>query len=262
MMLSLDIAVSTYKPEGILRVEKMVIDPIPGIRYVVSWQEHENAPIPDSLKHREDIEIHRLEKKGLSSNRNNSLAFCNSDLVLISDDDMQYSSSGLKTIIDCFERNPEVEVGTFKVKYGIPKIYPDQDCNLSLPFPKKYFGSSVEIAFRKEPLRNLKFNEKMGLGTSKFQSGEDELFLIEAIKKGFNCRFFNSLIGTHPGESTGDLISPGILRGQGLIIRIRYPYSSFLRIPLKAWRLWKSKKYPIYKGLLFLSEGAISKIPK
>ena len=256
-MLTLDVAISTYRPEGIKRVEKMLLPPKEGVRYIVSWQEHLDQPIPKSLNDREDVEIHRLDKKGLSNNRNNSISHCKSDLVLIADDDLIYEPDFSEKIIKSFEGNPATDLGIFEVKFSTPKKYPEEECRLSLPFPKYYYCSSVEIAFRRERIGTIRFWNKMGLGNTCLQCGEDELFLITALKKGLNCRFINKTIASHPSPTTGDKFTDGILRGQGFIIRKIYPISFILRLPLKAYRISKGKKGYFYKSLFQLSKGAL-----
>ena len=58
--MTLDLAMITHGPQGIERVATVLLPPQPGVRYVVSWQRHENAPIPTALL-RPDVEIHRFD---------------------------------------------------------------------------------------------------------------------------------------------------------------------------------------------------------
>lgn len=256
-MLTLDVAISTYRPEGIERVVKMLrpLEPKKGVRYVVSWQEHGDAPLPTYLADRGDVEVWRTDLKGLSNNRNNSIEHCRGDIVLIADDDLEYYPDFAEKIISAFEEKPLLDLGIFKVEFHNPKKYPEETCRLSLPFPKGYYCSSVEITFRRERLNVLSFSPEMGLGAPVLQSGEDELFLISAIKRGYDCEFFPIAIATHPSESTGDKISPGTLRAQGFIMAMIYPLTSFLRIPLKAYRVSKTTNAPFFKSTYQLLKG-------
>lgn len=256
MSLTLDVAVSTYQPEGILKVEKMIPSPKEGVRYIVSWQEHRDATIPQSLLDRNDVEIYRFDVKGLSNNRNNALDHCRGDIVLIADDDLIYAEDFADKIIQTFESDSTLDLATFKIDFLNPKTYPPSDCRLSLPLPKDYYGSSIELAFRRKSLQGLYFWEKMGLGNSLLQCGEDELFLTSAIKRGLNCKFINKKIAVHPEGTTGNRVKPGILRGQGFIIRHIYPGSFPLRIILKAWRLSRNSQAAFLSSLFHLNRGA------
>lgn len=255
-MLTIDVAISTHTTEGIKRVLKMLPPPREGVNYVVSWQNHENEKIPEELSLRNDVWVYRMDKIGLSNNRNNSIDKCKGDIVLISDDDLCYEPDFIDKIRTAYERYPEVDLGVFKVLFKNKKNYPEENRRLTLPFPKSYYPSSVEISFRRSSLNGLKFWDKMGLGNEFLGCGEDELFLISAIRRGMNCRFFNETIARHPYETTGDKITPGILRGQGMIIQSVYPFSSFLRILLKSYRLWRKKSVSPAFSFPLLLKGA------
>lgn len=255
-MLTLDVTISTYKPDGIKRVEKMLLPPKEGVKYIVSWQEHGNEKIPEALSNRRDVEVYRLDVKGLSNNRNNAIKYCNSDIILIADDDLEYEPDFAEKIIKAFEENDGMDLGIFKVEFSNPKPYPLKNCRLTLPYPKNYFCSSVEIAFRRKSLHGLKFWDKMGLGNDILGCGEDELFLLSAIKRGYDCEFINQTIGRHPAETTGDRVNGQILRGQGYIIRLLYPFTFPIRIGLKAMRMPPQNDIKFLKALFELGKGA------
>lgn len=246
----------------------MLLPPQKGVRYVISWQSHEDNPVPSRLQEREDVEVHRLEVKGVSANRNNSLKHCKGDIVLISDDDVIYHQDTFKNIIDVHEKDNDLDLAVFKFRYAKEKPYPSETCELKVPFPKGYYGAAVEITFRREKIGDLKFWPEIGPGNRFLQSGEDEFFLISALKRGIKAKFINLEIGTHPDLTTGDRLSAGILRGQGFIIYTVYPLSSILRIPLKAIRLKKQHKVKFLDTIGELIKGALhakkilKKIPK
>ena len=267
-MLTLDLAIVTYKPEGIKRVEGLILPPMDNVRYIVSWQEHENASIPESLQKREDVEIHRFNEKGVSNNRNNALKFCRADLVMIADDDMVYQPEAIFKLMKEYEENPEVDMMLTRVIFPEKKTYPQNGTRICLPFPKGYSGCNVEISFRKEKIKDLIYWSGIGPGNDTLQCGEDELFLIAAVKRGYNVQHRDIIIGEHPGISTGQRVNEGILRGQGFIISVFYPYSWILRVPLKAYRVSKKANVSFLKSLGHLAKGAViaklkfSKVPK
>lgn len=257
-MLTLDVAISTYKPEGIERVAKMLAPLLPqeGVKYIVSWQEHNDAFIPESLANRGDVEVYRLEKKGLSNNRNNAIDHCKGDIILIADDDLEYYSDFSNKVINAFKQNPTMDLACFKIKFKNKKTYPSADCNLKIPLPKNYYVTSMEIAFRRESINDLRFWPELGLGAPSMHCGEEELFIFNAIKINLNCKFINSVIAIHPSDTTGNSVSKGTLSGQGFIIRKYYPLTMPIRLLIKAWRLKKTKKNPFFKSLIYLSKGA------
>lgn len=239
--MKLDVAISTYQPQGLQRVASMNLPKVEGVRYVVSWQEHGGAPIPDQLL-RSDVKIVRFGKSGgLSVNRNNALAYTSAPVVLIADDDLKYTAAQLQSVIDTMESNHQVQVATFQY-IGDNKYYPSIEQPITRKIPKGLTFTSFEIAIRRECLSSLKFDERFGIGGTLFDIGEDEKFMLDAVRMGYICRFFPINITTHPGPTTGHrpITNPRAAAGTGCLIRGWYPWSWILRIPLKTYRLKKS----------------------
>ncbi len=258
--LTLDVAICTYGKDGLTRVANMILPSQERVRYVVSWQEHGNSPIPESLVHREDVTVAPLDRKGLSNNRNNAIRHCTSDIVLIADDDLEYYSHSFREVIEAFERKPEMDLATFRVNFPQPKHYPYDGCKLSNPMPKGYFVTSMEIAFRREAVGNLEFNPELGIGAPELLCGEEEIFIHDAINGGLQCFHIATEICRHPEVTSGHRVSPGILMGQGYVVRKLYPLTGWPRIILKAWRIRKKEAIGFPMALYYLLRGAVKKI--
>lgn len=257
--MTLDIAISTFGSEGIRRLSQNTLPELAGVRYVISWQKHENAELPSSLK-REDISVYRSEHTGLSVNRNDSIRQCNGDIILISDDDIVYYAENIIKILDIFEKNPTLDIVTFRSEHGDMSRFPTEATDLKLPYPKGYYVSSIEIALRHEVAGRLKFCEELGINSKVFHGGEDEAFLLKAIKLGMRCRFFPLTICAHPHSSTGTKshLAAGNLKAAGVVIGLIYPYSAVLRVPLKAWRIARSRQSSFFKALFNVACGALA----
>lgn len=258
--MTLDIAIITYKPEGIRRLADSNLPEIESVRYVVSWQNHQNAPIPDSLI-RKDIDIYRFDGTGLSANRNNALEKCNADIILISDDDLTYIPKGIEAIINTYQNNPDLDFASFICVHDSDRIMPLKATRLDIPLPKGYSICSCDMSFRKESIlqSGIKFHPLLGLNSPEMHSGEDDFFLLCAIKKGLNCKFFPIEICIHPHESTGtkSKMTAANVRGSGCIIALTYPYSWMPRVLLKAWRLYRRGQFGFFKGIKTLMEGVM-----
>ena len=255
-MLTLNLALITHGADGLRRVEEMNLPHVENVRYVVSWQMHENNEVPASLAARSDIEIHRLDTPGLSLNRNNAIDHCSADIILFADNDVVYSAEGLKNVIASFEADNSLDMALFKASYPEEKPYPDTDTTLSLPFPKGYYVSSIEIAFRPERIKDLRCCPALGLGASEMTAGEDDFFVISAIRRGLNVGFVNKEICSHPQDSTGDRVDAGIMMASGFIIRTIYSHSFFPRLFLKALRIKRAGKASFLPTLFSLWKGA------
>ncbi|MBD5358624.1 MAG: glycosyltransferase family 2 protein [Bacteroides sp.] len=257
--LTLDVAICTYGREGIHRVASMLLPPQEEVSYVVSWQLHEGCLLPDSIATRSDVTVARLDVAGLSNNRNNAIAHCSSDLVLIADDDLKYYADSFSNVIKAFEDDPQMDLATFRVSFPNPKHYPGDGVELRNPLPKGYFVTSMEIAFRRLSAGDLRFNPMLGIGAPELLCGEEELFVNEAIKKGLRCRHIARNICDHASLTSGDKISKGIVMGQGYVIVHLYPVSGFPRLILKAYRMSKTKAIGFPTALYYLFKGALTR---
>lgn len=258
--MTLDLALITYKPEGIKRVCKMLLPPQDGVRYIVSWQAHEDAPIPEELLKRRDVEVHRFEGTGASKNRNNAIDHCTADIILFADDDLSYYLDSFHNIINTFEKNPDVDLATFRSDHGDMSRFPQKACSLGRKLPKGYFVSAIEMAYRRNSLGQLRCRPELGVASPRFQGGDDEIFLYDAVRQGYNCKFFPITICAHPHESTGIMstMTKGALQASGVVIALVNPWTAVLRIPLKAWRIHKAGQARFLKALYHLSIGALN----
>lgn len=177
----LSVTISTHKPDGILDIAKMSLPVVDGVEYIVSWQSHENQPIPDSIADREDISVHRTNSHGLSNNRNNAIKHSVGEIILIADDDLIYTSKQLEAVINTFKTHPHVEMAIFQHDGFLRKTYPPQMICLNHNIPRFFSPASVEIAFRRKTIEQagLQFSPDFGLGTDYFTAGEDDLFFTE-----------------------------------------------------------------------------------
>jgi hypothetical protein len=261
-MLTLDVAIATWKADGITRVVAMNLPQVEGVRYVVSWQGCEGLSVPEELLQRSDVSVCRTTERGLSANRNNALEHCTSDIVLISDDDLIYTAEQLQAVQRAFEEHPEVELATFRyvgddASAPAGKTYPATETDLTV-MPKNYWIATFEIAVRRQSLAGkVRFNTEFGPGAPFIASGEDEVFLLTARRRGCCCRFFPITITTHVGLTTGlrKITDVKVLHGMGAQIRLEYGVSAIPRIVLKAWRMSRNGQCRFLKGLCGLLRG-------
>jgi len=145
-------------------------------------------------------------EKGLSKSRNKAIENCTSDIGLISDDDVEYLDNIETIITKAFEENPEADIITFQFLKNKNTLYKTN-------YKKEKFWhniytlakvSSVEIAFRVDKIKskNIKFDETFGLG-SNFPTGEEYIFLSDALKSGLKILYIPIPIVIHPDESSG-----------------------------------------------------------
>lgn len=253
----LEVLICTYGNDGINRVAKMNLPKVEHVKYLVSWQTNEiNIILPNEL-HRNDLRVYTTASKGLSNNRNHSINKATGDICLIADDDITYTSEQLLAIINTFKQNPDTDIALFRHSGNNYKQYPDYEFNLNDKIPQAYYISSVEIAFRRTSIpSSLQFDTRFGVGTS-MPSGEEFLFIHQAMNHGLKCRFFPITITHHEGLTTGSRqYSNGVLQANGVCLAVGYSFG-ILRIPIIAWRLHRDGKAIFFPAVHNLLKGYI-----
>lgn len=223
--------------ERIARVPDILLPARPDISYLVSMQYTDPkflGHVPDVLRQRPDVRLIFLEGKGLSRNRNHCLDAVTGDLALIVDDDCRYREEYFDRIIATFEAYPQTDVALFRINTqgGSPvKRYADTIC----PYgerPKGFYPNSIEIVFRPERARHIRFNEHFGLGSDSLRCGEEEVWVHDAVKAGLSVWLFPYDIVDYPYESTGrrTYTDKGVMRAKGAVNYHIYGASAWLRM--------------------------------
>ena len=246
--MQLQVLICAYGKEGIGRVASGQHPRVAGVEYIVSWQIDEENELPESLK-REDFHIYTSCTKGLSINRNIALSKASAPIVLISDDDADYTESQLETVINAFRSHPAADLIAFRyASASSTKEYPDGSFSLSCP-PKGYFTSSIELAFRNDVIKGkVWFNENFGIGAL-FPSGEENLFIRECLDKGLSGIYIPEYIVRHdmPTTSGKNLLDPLRPQTKGALFLKLHPHSWPLRMIAHAIReipMWREGKVP------------------
>ena len=259
-MLTLDILICTIN-QGVENVNKILLSPIEGVRYVVSWQQcGYSASVPMELL-RDDVSVSVITERGLSRNRNNALSNAKADICLIADDDVRYKPEYIDIVRSTFADNPDVDMALFQYASEHEyKSYPDYSFNLK-NMPKGYYVSSIEIAFRRKAVvGRIRFNELFGLGSPVLRAGEDGVFMLDAMKAGLNVVFFPKVVVVHDDPSTGviNIADKGVLMAKGAYIWLAYSGASAqLRYVINAWRAHKREpKVSFFTALRHIKNGA------
>lgn len=247
----LQVLICTYGREGLERVAAADHPKVEGVEYLVSCQIDQysvHSPEPSSL-HRTDFKIFTSLTSGLSVNRNIALSQASAPLLLISDDDTDYTADGLRAVIESFAENPDSDLLAFRYDSSkFPKFYPDSPVSLN-KCPKGYYVSSIEIAMRRASVQGkIWFNENFGIGAP-FPAGEEDIFLRDCLDRGLKGTFIPKTIARHDGTTTGDrnLMLPSRPFTKGAVFLHLYPCQWPLRMLVLALReipLWRKGIVP------------------
>ena len=136
-----------------------------------------------------NFKIYSYKEKGLANSRNRGLEHIEEDIIILCDDDVVYNKNYDKIIIDEFKKNKKADIIIFNIDSPNRKIKNNKK-NKRLHFYNILRYSSQRIAFRRKSINNIKFNNLFGAG-AKYTSGEDTLFLVEALKR--NLKIYASV---------------------------------------------------------------------
>lgn len=245
---ALQVLICTYGSDGIERVASAVHPEVEGIEYLVSWQTDGEYEVPTALE-RPDFHILRSTTKGLAVNRNIALSKATAPLLLISDDDVDYTEEGLRAVVDAFHRHMSIDIVTFRyTSASHTKHYPSSTFNLGSP-EKGYFVTSFEIALRREAVQGkIWFNENFGIGAA-FPSGEEEIFICDCLASGLKGIFEPITIARHDGTTTSDrnLMLASRPQTKGAVFLRLHPRDWPFRLAIHALReipLWRKGLVP------------------
>lgn len=218
--ITLDILICTID-EGIEKVPAVLMPPMGGVGYVVSMQytaTEKKELVPQTLREREDVEVVFLEGKGLSRNRNHALEHAKGEVVVIADDDNRYEERFIRNIVETYEEHPEADVICFAAECyeGKPmKTYPKDEMTFKEAFQQGYYPTSMEMTMRREV--KTRFDERFGLGSKRLCAGEEDVFLKDALDKGYQVLFVPKVIVRSRFETTGShfIGNPKLQRSKG-----------------------------------------------
>lgn len=239
MSARLQILVSTLGQDGLQRLSQCRLPRVDDVEYLVSCQNPDGpVHVPAALE-RPDLRVVLTPTRGLSINRNHALDIATSPYVLIADDDLDFDADGLTAVIAAFDADPELAVATFRHNGEHSKVYPPDGHDLSRRF-RNYSVVSFEIALRREAINaaGIRFSPLMGIGATFATQGEEEVFVLSAMRAGLRGRFFDVTIATHYGPTTGYRnFGPGAMHARGIFAAKLYGTpGAIIHAPVIAWR--------------------------
>ena len=239
--IKLHVQLIAYGQDGVDRVAAHQHPHVPGVRWLVSVQSPDTeVTIPVTLSNREDFDIIVHKDRGAAKNRNHALDFdCNSELILLGDDDVDYNAESLVRLINAFAEHPDADIICCQYTSGgkFIKPYGSGEFSLSKP-PFGWYPSGVEISFRRKIAANFKFNEKIGPGSGGLISGDDTVGFYDLLRKSRGGYCVHIAICEHAEETMSARLKlkPEFLKAHGAIMTHIKPYTWFPRLILHAHR--------------------------
>ena len=145
-----------------------------------------------------------LNEKGVGLSRNTALFHADGDILLFADDDVVYNENYEKIILDEFKKNPKAGIIVFNLE-SLNKNRPEYIVkkNYKLHWYNSLRFGAFRIAVKKNNIifNNITYSLLFG-GGAKYQAGEDNLFIINCIKKRVKGIASSQHIGTVKQEES------------------------------------------------------------
>lgn len=188
----------------------------------------------DLVMERDYVQVINSETSGLSRSRNIALKAVSEGIGVIADDDVVFPEGFDEVIRESFRKHQGFDILSFKVRTPEGqdyKAYPTVMRKLNLLSILNV--SSISIALRIESVsaRNISFDENFGLGSG-FVSGEENIFLADALKCGILAAFIPETIVIHPLESSGKTLTSRQLEAKGALFGRIYGVSGIIMLLL------------------------------
>ena len=147
----------------------------------------------ESFEKYKNFNIYSYNEKGISNSRNRGLEHISEEIIILCDDDLVYDKNYEKIILEEFKNNKDADVILFNIKNKYRKKRINKK-NKRLHIYNSLNYGSVNIAFKRKKIGNIKFNTLFGPG-SKYLSGEDTLFLVSLLKNKLKLYSSKMFIG-------------------------------------------------------------------
>ena len=214
--------------------------------------EQEESPVP--VKN-----LYEYAERGLSKSRNRALSHAEGDICLISDDDLEYKKDIESIILKRYEEYPEADIITFQMetpdgkpmkKYKTKPFWHTKRTIMRV--------SSVEITFRRSAIEevNLQFDESFGLGAT-FPTGEENIFLSDALDRKLKLLFVPVPIVSHPLDSSGkNYGSRQLIQAKGALFERIFGKKSYIVSFLFAYKKYRTSRFSLFEFYKLMLRGA------
>ena len=191
---NIEVLVSTMyqNPSELYLVEKMNIK----TDAIIINQTDSYGYIEKKLNNDANVKMYSFNEKGVGKSRNNALLRANKDICLMADDDVVYVNNYEQIIQKAYLKYPDADFIVFNVRIhekGKTSVGNYKEGRVKWYNSLRY--GTVRFSFKRKSVlkENIFFSLLFG-GGAKYGSGEDSLFIWEALKRNLNVYVVNDVI--------------------------------------------------------------------
>ena len=245
----IQVAISTQNLQTEKNVQKLINKMKLTSNYLIINQCSNNASINNK-------NVISKKEKGLSKSRNEVIKNANKDIVLLADDDVSYNSNYTDIIVEAYNKYEKADIICFFIESKNSQRKIKRMCTGRIGYIRAMKIASFEISFKKNSIiaNNIKFDEQYGAG-AKFNRGEEQIFLYEALKKGLRIIFVNKKIGevSQTKSTWFTEYNEKFYQIQGQVFKRMTP--KFYKILIIQYAL---RKYPLYNNFISFRHAVLN----
>lgn len=200
------------------------------------------------------------DTKGVGINRNLALQLAEADILLFADDDMVYYDGALQGVLDAFRQNPDADVIFFCMDYTRDGEIFEQRRHKAKRLHTwnclRY--GAARMAIRREAVirHKLTFSTLFG-GGCQYSSGEDTLFILDAVRAGLKLYTSEYVIGKCAKDSSSWFsgYNEKYFYDRGALVACAFPKTKQLMKWYFAWKASKKAKMPLKAVMKQMNPG-------
>lgn len=206
------------------------------------------------------IQMLSTATRGVGVNRNLALQLAQADILLFADDDVTYYDGALQGVIDAFRELPDADVIFFSLDYTRDGEVFEQRRHKTKRLHTwnclRY--GAARMAIRREAVEKhrLAFSVLFG-GGCRYSSGEDTLFILDAIRAGLRVYAYDCVLGKCAKDSSSWFsgYNEKYFYDRGALVACAFPKSKHLMKWYFAWKAGKKAKISTKKALRMMNPG-------
>ncbi|MFH4358373.1 glycosyltransferase [Vibrio diabolicus] len=195
---------------------------------------------------------------GLSQNRNICIENCKTKWIWFQDDDIELEIDNFNFLLQEINSSKSdvvtIKIGSLEDKNKYYKNYKKLDMNFPLNSLKV---SSIEIIANLKSIKDLRFDENLGLGT-KLPCCEENLFILTVSRIGLSIRQIDLVMCYHTTLDDNRVKkSKSHFNARGyLLAHYKFIYAFFLML---RWSLREIGDFGFFKSMSYIIKGYLEK---
>ena len=200
------------------------------------------------------------DTKGVGLNRNLALQLAKADILLFADDDVTYYDGTLQGVIDAFRDLPDADVIFFAMDYTQNGEIIDRRRHKTkrLHTWNSLRYGAARMAIRREAVEKnrLAFSPLFG-GGCRYSSGEDTLFILDAIRSGLRVYSHSYVLGSCAKDSSSWFSGyhEKYFYDRGALVACAFPKTKHWMKWYFAWKISRKAKTPLNTVLRQMNLG-------